>query len=72
MKSRNSQPALICLRDSSFLSVATWLSPSPNIAYTANFVRPNFGYAETSYMLKLLGEIGRICSIVGGRYGNII
>jgi len=25
---------------------------SYNTAYTAHFVRPNFGYAKTSYMLK--------------------
>ena len=31
-------------------------APSPNTAYTAHFVRPNFGYAETSYMLESLGE----------------
>ena len=30
---------------------------SDNTAYTAHFVRPNFGYAETSYMLEMLGEI---------------
>ena len=30
--------------------------PSYNTAYTAHFVRPNFGYAETSYMLKTLYE----------------
>jgi hypothetical protein len=29
---------------------------SDNTAYTAHFVRPNFGYAETSYMLGTLGE----------------
>jgi len=27
---------------------------SPNTAYTAYFVRQNFGYAETSYMLGTL------------------
>jgi len=30
---------------------------SPNTAYTAHFVRQNFGYAETSYMLDTLGDI---------------
>jgi len=30
---------------------------SPNTAYTAHFVRPNFGYAETSYMLETLYDI---------------
>ena len=29
-----------------------------NTAYTAHFVRPNFGYAETSYMLKTLSAMG--------------
>jgi hypothetical protein len=29
---------------------------SYNTAYTAYFVRPNFGYAETSYMLETLTE----------------
>jgi hypothetical protein len=33
------------------------LTPSPNIAYTAHFVRLNFGYAETSYMLGTLYEM---------------
>ena len=32
--------------------------PSPNTAYTAHFVRPNFGFAETSHMLGPLYEIG--------------
>jgi uncharacterized protein with HEPN domain len=27
-----------------------------NTAYTAHFVRSNFGYAEASYMLETLGE----------------
>jgi hypothetical protein len=27
-----------------------------NTAYTAHFVRPNFGFAETSYMLGTLDE----------------
>jgi len=27
------------------------LTGSPNTAYTAHFVRPNFGFTETSYML---------------------
>ena len=31
--------------------------PSPNTAYTAHFIRPNFGFAETSYMPGTLGEI---------------
>jgi len=30
---------------------------SYNTAYTAHFVRTNFGYAETSYMLGTLYEI---------------
>lgn len=30
---------------------------SPNTAYTAHYVRPNFGFAETSYMLETLDEI---------------
>jgi len=30
---------------------------SDNTAYTAHFVRPNFGYAETSYMLGTLYEM---------------
>lgn len=29
----------------------------PNTAYTAHFVRLNYGFAETSYMLGTLGEI---------------
>ena len=33
------------------------LTTSPNTAYAAHFVRPNFGYAETSYMLIPLSEI---------------
>ena len=33
------------------------LSHSDNTAYTAHFVRPNFGFAETSYMLETLYEI---------------
>jgi len=33
---------------------------SDNTAYTAHFVRPNFGYAETSYMLGTLGDIAKI------------
>ena len=33
------------------------LSTSDNTAYTAHFVRPNFGFAETSYMLETLYEI---------------
>jgi len=33
------------------------LSHSPNTAYTAHFVRPNFGYAESSYMLGTLYEM---------------
>jgi len=28
-----------------------------NIVYTAHFVRPNFSFAETSYMLEMLGEM---------------
>ena len=31
---------------------------SDNTAYTAHFVRPNFGYAETSYMLGTLYAMG--------------
>jgi len=30
---------------------------SPNTAYTAHFVRPNFGFVETSYMLGTLDEL---------------
>ncbi|GAH68614.1 unnamed protein product, partial [marine sediment metagenome] len=30
---------------------------SPNTAYTAHFVNPNFSLAETSYILKPLYEI---------------
>jgi len=30
---------------------------SPNTAYTAHFVRTNFGYAETSYILETLSEM---------------
>jgi len=33
------------------------LTGSLNTAYTAHFVRPNFGFAETSYMLRTLYEI---------------
>lgn len=36
---------------------ASPLSGSPNTAYTAHFARPNFGYAETSYMPRTLCEI---------------
>lgn len=35
------------------------LTGSPNTAYTTHFVRPNFGKAETSFMLESLVEIGR-------------
>jgi len=31
---------------------------SDNTAYTAHFVRPNFGFTKTSYMLGTLSEIG--------------
>ena len=31
----------------------------PNTAYTAHFVRSNFSYAETSYMLARLGDIAK-------------
>jgi len=34
------------------------LTGSPNTAYTAHFVRLNFGFAETSYMLETLYAIG--------------
>jgi hypothetical protein len=30
---------------------------SPNTAYTARFVRPNFGFAETSYMLGMIAKM---------------
>ena len=30
---------------------------SPNTAYTAHFVRLNFGFAETSYMLEPLYDM---------------
>jgi len=33
----------------------TMSAPSPNTAYTAHFVHPNIGYAETSYMLETSG-----------------
>ena len=33
------------------------LSGAYNTAYMAHFVRPNFGEAETSYMLETLSEI---------------
>jgi hypothetical protein len=33
------------------------LTGSPNTAYTAHFVSPNFGFAETSYMLVPLYKI---------------
>ena len=36
-----------------------WVT-SPNTAYTAHFVRSNFGYAETSYMLETLYAIQKI------------
>ena len=36
---------------------STSFALSPNTAYTAHFVRPNFGYAETSYMLETLYSI---------------
>ena len=39
------------LRNPSGCSV---LSHSDNTACTAHFVRPNFGFAETSYMLETL------------------
>lgn len=32
---------------------------SPNTTYTAHFIRPNFNYAKTSYMLGILGKISR-------------
>jgi len=31
-----------------------------NTGYTAHLVRPNFGYAEISFMLKMLDEIAMI------------
>jgi len=37
--------------------LASLSARSYNTAYTAHFVRPNFGYAETSYMLKTLYKI---------------
>ena len=36
-------------------SMITMSAPSPNTAYTAHFVHPNIGYAETSYMLETSG-----------------
>jgi len=33
----------------------TMSAPSPNTAYTAHFVHPNIGYAETLYMLETAG-----------------
>ncbi|RZB32850.1 MAG: hypothetical protein AEth_00196 [Candidatus Argoarchaeum ethanivorans] len=34
-----------------------------NTAYTTHFVRPNFGYVESSYMLETLGEMSLIHEI---------
>ena len=39
---------------------------SYNTAYTAHFVRPNFGFAETSYMLETLCEIATWQVLCGG------
>ena len=36
------------------------MSTAYNTAYTAHFVHPNFGYAETSYMLETLSEIANV------------
>jgi hypothetical protein len=36
---------------------STSFALSPNTAYTAHFVRQNFGFAETSYILGTLGDI---------------
>jgi hypothetical protein len=34
-----------------------YTATSSNTAYTTHFVRSNFGYAETSYMMETLYEI---------------
>jgi hypothetical protein len=34
------------------------LKGSPNTAYAAHFVCPNFGFAETSHILGTFGGIG--------------
>ena len=39
------------------LRFASVLTHSDNTAYTAHFVHPNFGFAETSYMLETLYEM---------------
>ena len=39
--------------------------PSDNTAYTAHFVRPNFGFAETSYMLETLSEMPNTALLKG-------
>ena len=42
------------------LRFASVLTHSDSTAYTAHFVRPNFGFAETSSMLGTLYEIFHI------------
>ena len=44
-------------RLSALLRKAPTLTGAYNTAYTAHFVRPNFGFAETSYMLGTLYKI---------------
>jgi hypothetical protein len=38
-------------------NICSKLAASPNTTYTAHFVRLNFGFAETSYMLGTFSEI---------------
>ena len=40
--------------------------PSPNTAYTAHFIRPNFGFAETSYMPGTLYKMAVLTSSITG------
>jgi hypothetical protein len=44
---------------------------SPNTAYTAHFVRPNFDYAETPYMRETLNEMCQaLYSYTSNRYSG--
>jgi hypothetical protein len=43
--------------DTSVAVALSSLSGAYNTAYTAHFVRPNFGFAETSYMLGTLSAM---------------
>jgi hypothetical protein len=56
---RMEQAGLIKTPSSTTLAnfVGSVLSHSLNTAYTAHSVRPNFGYAETSYMVVQLYKI---------------